>query len=58
MFNVLNKFVLYDVWWRKNYLGILDNLYIEQKIISWFSGRQYFQLLSFLLIISLSSIML
>jgi len=30
-------FTLYDVWWTKRYFNILDNLYLRQKIMLWFS---------------------
>jgi hypothetical protein len=46
---------LYNVWWIKGYFGILDNLCIWQKIISWFSEGQKFRFLFNLLVPSLFS---
>jgi hypothetical protein len=33
-------FVLCDVWWAKDYFGILDNVYLGQKVVMWFSEGQ------------------
>ena len=37
-----NFFVLYNFWWMKCYFGILDNLYVRQKVVLWFGeGQKY-----------------
>jgi len=44
-----NFFVLYDFWGTKCYFGILDNLYVGQKVVLWFGEGQKYQFLSCLL---------
>jgi len=39
-------FVLYDFWGTKCYFGILDNLYVGQKVVLWFDEGQKYQFFS------------
>jgi len=39
-------FFLYDFWGTKCYFGILNNLYVGQKILLWFTEGQNYQFLS------------
>jgi len=34
-----------DFWWTKAYFGVLDNLYLRQKVVLLFSEGQEFQFL-------------
>jgi len=39
-------FVLYDFRGKKCYFDILDNLYVEQKLVLWFGEGQKYEFLS------------
>jgi len=41
-----NFFVLYDFWGTKCCFGYLDNLYVGQKVVLWFSEGQKYEFLS------------
>jgi len=43
---LINFFVLYDFWGTKCYFGILDNMYVRQKVVLWFGEGQKYQFLS------------
>jgi len=44
--NIEYFFVLYDFWETKCYFGILNNLYVGQKVVLWFGEGQKYQFLS------------